>query len=439
MTVTDAVRVTSEICFALFCMLSIRIAAMRRLTRRKSDLYMIVCLTASTAYLIGDIMAVIGRGNVSLTGILLTRVGNFVYYFAGILIIYSITEYVGNSLIERNAGDKTGLHLQVNRLLVIVALLLLLASSFIGFIYEYDDQNRYYREKYFWTIAATAILDILNLLILTFRNRKALRKFKKGEFFVYCTVPAAAYILQTLHYGSFIINLTVAGMVLLFVILTMIDQNREFHETEKELQEVKTDLMVSQIQPHFIFNSLTAIQSLITENPAAAYEAIGDFSEFIRGVLDAVKYNSVVNVEEDLNTARGYFKIEKLRFGDELNIVTEINDTNFSVPMLTIQPILENAVRHGVRKSGRAGTITLSLNDTGYEHVIEISDDGAGFDMAKTDIDGAEHLGISNVRARIERMCGGSMEIVSSPGNGTSVKMFFPKGADKDGNKDTAA
>jgi len=186
-------------------------------------------------------------------------------------------------------------------------------------------------------------------------------------------------------------------------------------------------VLLSQIQPHFIFNALTTIQTLTVKSPETAYEAIDYFSDFLRGSMASLESGKPIPFEEDLKTAMGYLEIEKLRFRDSINVVMQIREKDFKVPPLTIQPIVENAVRHGIRgKSPAKGTISISTYRADGVCVLEISDDGCGFDPDKIYSDGKLHVGVKNVRERVEKIHGGKYNIESTPGEGTTVTIRIP-------------
>jgi len=198
-------------------------------------------------------------------------------------------------------------------------------------------------------------------------------------------------------------------------------------QLELELLESKISIMLSQIQPHFLNNALTAIAQLCEENPAKAKKTTIDFSKYIRCNLESLSNKSFISIENELNHVRHYLDLESAIYGSALNVVYNIEVANFQLPPLTIQPIVENAVKHGVCSKEGGGTITLSICETDSEYVVNISDDGNGFD---TNIlkDAHKHIGINNVRLRLKEQCKGTLEIFSEIGYGTTAVIKIPKG-----------
>ena len=122
-----------------------------------------------------------------------------------------------------------------------------------------------------------------------------------------------------------------------------------------------------------------------------------------------------------------YLWIEKLRFDDELTIVYDINCKDFFVPALSIQPFVENAIKHGICKKAEGGTLTFRTFEEGGSAIIEIIDDGVGFDVSIKDFnDGREHVGVANSKQRLAEQVNASVRIESEPEKGTTVRIIVP-------------
>jgi LytS/YehU family sensor histidine kinase len=203
---------------------------------------------------------------------------------------------------------------------------------------------------------------------------------------------------------------------------------RQAHEMEKELTESRMSVMLSQIRPHFLFNSLLAIQDLCRTDPDVASQAVGEFSKYLRGNLDSLSMTAPIPFSRELGHVENYLALEKKRFDERLQIVYDIKADGFLIPALTLQPITENAVRHGVTKKLDGGTVTITAVETETDYVVTVADDGVGFDPAAPIIqDGRSHIGIANVRNRLASMCGGTLTINSKPGEGTTAVIKIPK------------
>ncbi|MEG0511601.1 MAG: histidine kinase [Clostridia bacterium] len=199
-----------------------------------------------------------------------------------------------------------------------------------------------------------------------------------------------------------------------------------YRDMEIELVKSQTTIMLSQIQPHFLYNALSAIAQMCETKPASAKKATIAFSEYLRNNMQSLKTNRLVPFEEELRHLANYLMLEQMRFGEELQIVYHIEATDFRLPPLTVQPLVENAVKYGVGMSENGGTITISSQHVSNGVEITIADDGVGYDPAEVQFDGRTHIGINNVRQRLGFMCGGTLSIDGVKGVGTTATIHIP-------------
>ena len=197
---------------------------------------------------------------------------------------------------------------------------------------------------------------------------------------------------------------------------------------ELKLQESQISIMLSQIQPHFLYNTLNSIYQLCETNPMRARSMVNSFAEYLRNNLSSLEEPGLISFETELSHIKTYLDIEKVRFEDTLEIEYDIKCDNFSLPVLTVQPIVENAVKHGTSKKRGGGKVIISTKEDGENYIIQVSDTGCGFDPAVPKNDGKMHVGIENVRQRLSNMCDGSLKIESEVGVGTLATISIPKG-----------
>lgn len=216
---------------------------------------------------------------------------------------------------------------------------------------------------------------------------------------------------------------------------------RERARLEQQLRRSRAELMTSQIKPHFIYNTLNSIRALIRMEPDAAYKAVYDFSTYLRANLSGTDQRETIPFGEELEHIRAYINIEKIRFEDRLKVEFDIKCDAFQVPALSVQPLVENAIKHGVCKRIRGGTVWVRSYEENRGYVIQVEDDGVGFDPEAVEQQEKEHLsmGLRNIRFRIGEISGGTMEIESRTGEGTKVTLRFPEqkentGREKKGN-----
>lgn len=199
-------------------------------------------------------------------------------------------------------------------------------------------------------------------------------------------------------------------------------------ELEKELKENRISLAMSQIQPHFIYNSLNSIYHLCEKNVELAQQAISDFSDYLRRSISAVESTALISFSEELNHVKTYLKLEQLRFGKDLNVVYRIERADFMLPALSVQPLVENAVKHGICQKGEGGgTVIITVKEGPNCYEVIVSDDGVGFVPGTEDNGEGTHVGIRNVRQRLHIMCHATLEVWSEPGKGTTSTIRIPK------------
>lgn len=252
--------------------------------------------------------------------------------------------------------------------------------------------------------------------------------FQKRELFaweLYGIIPFIGFLIgQCFGYEVFIYIGITLSIIIIYLNIS-IEKDKELIQREKELTLAHTKLMISQIQPHFLFNSLSTIKMLCSQ-PEVAEEAISDFSDYLRMNLDTIHSDKLISFRDELKHTNIYLKLEKKRFEEYLGIEYDIQYENFSIPALTLQPIVENAVKHGLGNKEEGGNVKISSRKTDKFYEIIVEDDGIGYDIESGFSSDREHIGINNVKHRLEIMCGGKIDIKSVIGKGTIVTISMP-------------
>ena len=196
-------------------------------------------------------------------------------------------------------------------------------------------------------------------------------------------------------------------------------------QLEKELEDSRIATMLSQIQPHFIYNTLGTVEQLCKEQPEVASNLVHHFSLYLRGNFSELDNKAPILLSKELEHVRHYVEIEHIRFPD-MEIRFELDSEDFLLPALSVQPLVENAIKHGLMGLESGGTVTVSAYETEKDYCVSVVDDGVGFDTTIL-LDGREHIGIRNIRGRIAAMCGGTLTVESAPGKGTKAVITIPK------------
>lgn len=208
----------------------------------------------------------------------------------------------------------------------------------------------------------------------------------------------------------------------------------ELDASRAALAELEVRALRAQISPHFIYNSLNAIASFINTDPAKARDLVLEFADFTR--YSFRRAGDFTTVAEELRSIDSYLKLERARFGDRLRVTLQVAPEVLStvIPFLSMQPLVENAVRHGLEAKEGGGRITITAQDAGAFAEITVEDDGVGIDpekLAEVLAGGppGEHVGLRNVDARLRQVYGDEHGLVveTNVGAGTLVRMRVPK------------
>lgn len=383
--------------------------------------------------LICDALTWLTDGSPNIWGRFLVHFSNYSVFLLEFLLILIITDYVYLLVRVLNPGYSS--HFRKVIVSFISLDILLLASNFLtGIYFTIDSNNVYHRSGTFWISMALAALAMGCVAGVLYQNWKNLRFNERLEIILFLICPMIGAVVQLFFYGGSFINIGITISVFIAFGAYMVRLKRWRKQKELLLLQSQAYLLNSQIKPHFLFNCLNVIQSLIEEDPDTAVMAVNRFSKFLRTGLKIEVMDSFVPIKTELDYVEDYLYLETLRHGDKIKVVRDYDsDLDFDIPFLTLQPIVENAVRHGICKRIKGGTIAIDIKKTPEGHVIRVVDDGVGFlplEKEEKDWDPGDGtssgVGTVNVKNRLAMMCNGTMEVDSSPGKGTMVTIRIP-------------
>lgn len=231
----------------------------------------------------------------------------------------------------------------------------------------------------------------------------------------------------------------------------------ESEATQKLLHDSQLQLMMGQIQPHFMFNTLSSIRTLIKIDPDVAYDMVYNFSNYLRANVDNLTNLEGIPFSSEVQHIKSYVAIEQVRFGDRLNVEYDIQEEEFMVPPLSIQPLVENAIKHGVCKRPEGGTVWLRSYQDTKNYIVEVQDDGVGIapdrmafvlgngdgyfgdalvgaaggakerNLTGNGSEAHQSTGMKNIRMRLYEMSRAELQVESEVGKGTLMRVVFPK------------
>lgn len=293
----------------------------------------------------------------------------------------------------------------------------------------YNSQNQFDRTWLGYTVYVICALYLVSLIVASIIETTIMKTKRQVDFIVLVTslvaiLAAVLTIVLKLDYSN-TSEAYILGAILYYIYLSYEKASNDAIKYERDMQEKTTSLMLSQIQPHFVYNTLTTIQVLCEIDPEQAAKTIEYFSKYLRMNTDALSKTTPVPVEEEINHAMAYSKIEMVRF-DNVDVKFEVLDKDFKLPVLTIEPLVENAIKYGVRAKEQ-GIVEVKTYKENNKHILVIKDNGIGFDVNNINKDGKNHVGLENVRMRIENMVGGTFKVESVINEGTTITITIPE------------
>lgn len=411
-------------------------------------LFIIVSLLFLGTALFSTLIHVINSKIIGLLGIVILFAGTYLSYSAeGVSLwsesVVSNTTILGFSMIFYMLFlSMAFVHLlKSTKKIGTITVAILGGIDFVLFVLPIFTEVLFYDTWFSW-----AILQIFANIVLAGCLVKEVWVAKgKARFVYFCAIlPLISFGVDVLMIGFgiwnngvsseyvFIIFFVAAMVMVLKIIPNNINALAKAKELETEkkvlhaqLAESRVSTMMSQIRPHFIYNTLGSIEQLCELDPPKAGELVHNFAKYLRGNFGELDNPKPILMSQEMQHVRHYINIENVRFPD-MTFSFEMKSEDFSLPALTVQPIVENAIKHGLMKLEKGGSIRVVSYETDTDYCILVEDDGVGFDTSKL-LDEKNHIGIRNIRDRLKVMVGGSLEIESTLGVGTKVLITIPK------------
>ena len=336
------------------------------------------------------------------------------------------------------AGRKTG----------IIAVIGLSAVDALFFVIPVITDLLFYDTWFYWA----ALQLIVNVILLVCLVKEYFCKTGESNwFYIGAILPLIAFGADTVMTGLgawqggvvskyvFIILFAVTMVVVLRIVPRNINAAEKAKElelqrsrleaeksiVEAELKESRISIMLSQIQPHFIYNTLGTIERMCLKDPEKAFDLVRNFSLYLRGNFSELDSVKPIRFAEELKHVEHYVNIEKVRFPD-MSIEYDVETTEFVLPALSVQPLVENAIKHGLMRLETGGTVMIRSFETQTHFCVEVKDDGVGFDT-NLPIDEKKHVGLRNIRERLKAMVDGDLILESKPDVGTKAVIMIPK------------
>ena len=296
-------------------------------------------------------------------------------------------------------------------------------TLFTNWFYYISSENQLRRGSLYPLMLGVLYAIVILNLTGAIRRRNRL---SKSYYYAFLTGLLPMTVAMFIHFfvsvfGFLSVSIVIGALSMLSIILS--EQSGQYLRQQRDIAHQRASIMVLQMRPHFIYNTMMSIYYLCKRNPDLAQRVTLDFTAYLRKNFTAVASSDPIPFSSELEHTRAYLAVEQAQYEDSISVDYDIPHTWFRVPPLTLQPIVENAVKHG--RDPYAGVFRISVRtrktDSGSE--IIVTDNGRGFASAD---DGKPHIALENIRQRLELLCGGQLTIAPAEGGGTVVTVTIP-------------
>jgi len=417
---TDLVNFSAAVAGMIIALLGLFFSlAVHTLESRTRKFFIWIFLTTA-AYVFSDIVSQISLLMLGPEYALLSRVAVFCESLFSSMLMPMVTQYLLHCSGERR--KRTPLFSSMITLWAVYAVMLIF-TQFTTEIYTITPDNVYRRGPwYFLLLVPPAAMMALNCGALIARQKR-LTKRQILAFSVYLLVPLGCMLFQMVQYGLLMIVIGTSVSIMIMFVFILLDQVEHGIRQQEENASQRASIIVLQMRPHFIYNTLMSIYYLCKQDAEKAQQVILDFSKYLRANFTAIAKEDTIAFSEELEHTRAYLAVEQARFRDQLMVEFDTPFTDFRIPPLTLQPIVENAVKHGLDPELEPLFISVSTKEADGYAEITVDDSGPGFTAADDD---EPHIALANISERLEMMCRGEMTIGKRDCGGTIVTIRIP-------------
>ena len=390
--------------------------------KTKEDLFFQIMILLVVINMFNDIICWVVQDIAKVS--MINMIFNFFFYSISYITLFVYFLYIREEQKNKNLYDKLVFYAMCLFLMIIMTLQFI--NCFVGFFYKIDFETGHYERTDFYLLSIIYMgLGYAAIVYSVIRSKPNLKKMI--SLLAYFFIPIITALAQAL-YGKGYSLLFPSCMLSLLIIYINVQSNkdREIEKNIMELENQKVINIVSQVQPHFIYNVLTSIYYLVDQDQEEAKAAIAKFSKYLRASLDVSNTPQIITLKQEIEYCKLYIGLEQIRFEDKFDVIYDIKDDSFLVPRFCVQPLVENAIKHGLAKKKDRGVLTISSRSDEWFHYITVEDNGVGFDQTKPLNDDVSHIGVNNIKFRVENFVYGKLAIKSQVGVGTKCIIMIP-------------
>ena len=296
-------------------------------------------------------------------------------------------------------------------------------AQFTDLFYDLTPDYQFVRGPLYSLIPIAPLVMMFANILGVMRRRGKLSKRRCWAYLIYLLPMTAAILIHAIVFSFQIVAFGFTLSTLSMFIIILLEQVEQDLKQQREIAAQRADILILQMRPHFIYNTMMSIYYLCLQNPKKAQSVTLDFTSYLRRNFTAIASAETIPFSEELEHTRAYLSVEQAQFEDGLFVEYDTPHTDFRLPPLTLQPIVENAVKHGMDPDSEPLHVFIRTRKTDSGSEILVEDDGTGFEPANDD---EPHIALSNIRQRLELMCRGKLTILPREGGGTMVKAEIP-------------
>ncbi len=305
-----------------------------------------------------------------------------------------------------------------------VYFILLVIAQFTTVFYYVTPDCLFYRSSWHPLLLAPMVAVLILNLAFVLRRRSVLSGKRFHAFLIYLLPITLAMLIHMFVFVPLFIDIGISICALVMIGIILLDEIDQYRRQQREIAHESASIMVLQMRPHFIYNTMMSIYYLCDQDPQKAKQVTLDFTTYLRKNFTAIASGDTIPFSEELEHTRAYLAVEQTQFEGMLFVEYDTSHTLFRLPPLTLQPIVENAVKHGLDPDGDLLRIRIQTRETDDGSLILVEDNGPGYEPADDD---EPHIALANIRQRLKLMCGGQLTITPREGGGTAVKMTIPE------------
>ena len=301
----------------------------------------------------------------------------------------------------------------------------LITAQFTEIFYYVTPENKFILGSlHSLMVAPMFAVMFLNLAGVIKRRKKLQKKYYLAFLIHLIPLQIALFINCFIFENELLVVLTASISIISLFAIILYEQIENYFLQQRKIAQQRANIMVLQMRPHFIYNAMMSIYYLCAQNPEKAQQVTLDFTTYLRKNFTAIASENTIPFSDELEHTRAYLAVEQVQFEDNLFVEYDTPHKNFRLPPLTLQPIVENAVKHGMDPENAPLRIKIKTRETNSGNEIIVEDNGSGF--SSDDYDYKPHTALANIRQRLEIMCGGKIIINPRKGGGTVVTVIIP-------------